>query len=91
MTRPISSSLREVSTWRFREQIARSKKTPALQAIHDTDWLKKKKKSNFTFSPAASGSEERRTTARGVIRNDDFYRNKAQHCFEWLRCWFNLH
>ena len=23
---------REVSTWRFREQIARSKKTPALQA-----------------------------------------------------------
>jgi len=26
------SSLREVSTWRFREQIARSKKTPALQA-----------------------------------------------------------
>ena len=28
----ISSSLREVSTWRFREQIARSKKTPALQA-----------------------------------------------------------
>ena len=33
LTRPISSSLREVSTWRFREQIARSKKTPALQAI----------------------------------------------------------
>ena len=32
LTRPISSSLREVSTWRFREQIARSKKTPALQA-----------------------------------------------------------
>ena len=31
-TRPISSSLREVSTWRFREQIACSKKTPALQA-----------------------------------------------------------
>ena len=29
-TGPISSSLREVSTWR--EQIARSKKTPALQA-----------------------------------------------------------
>ena len=29
---PISSSLREVSTWCFREQIARSKKTPALQA-----------------------------------------------------------
>ena len=28
----ISSSLREVSTWRFREQIAPSKKTPALQA-----------------------------------------------------------
>ena len=27
----ISSSLREVLTWRFREQIARSKKTPALQ------------------------------------------------------------
>ena len=26
-------SLREVSTGRFREQIARSKKTPALQAI----------------------------------------------------------
>ena len=25
--------IREVSTWRFREQIARSKKTPALQAI----------------------------------------------------------
>ena len=32
LTRPISSSLREVSTWRFREQIARSKKTPGLQA-----------------------------------------------------------
>ena len=32
LTRPISSSLREVSTWRFREQIVRSKKTPALQA-----------------------------------------------------------
>ena len=32
LTRPISSSLREVSTWRFREQIAHSKKTPALQA-----------------------------------------------------------
>ena len=31
-TRSISSSLREVSTWRFCEQIARSKKTPALQA-----------------------------------------------------------
>ena len=29
---PISSSLREVSTWHFREQIARSKETPALQA-----------------------------------------------------------
>ena len=32
LTRPISSSLREVSTWRFREQIARPKKTPTLQA-----------------------------------------------------------
>ena len=32
LTRPISSSLREVSTWRFREQFVRSKKTPALQA-----------------------------------------------------------
>ena len=32
VTRHISSSLREVSTWRFREQIARSKNTPALQA-----------------------------------------------------------
>ena len=32
LTRPISSSLREVSTWHFCEQIARSKKTPALQA-----------------------------------------------------------
>ena len=53
--------------------------------IHDTDWLKN------TFSPAASGSEARRTTARGVIQNDDFYRNTAsQHCFEWLRHWFNL-
>ena len=31
-TCPISSSLREVSTWRFLEQIACSKKTPALQA-----------------------------------------------------------
>ena len=29
---PISSSLREVSTWRFREKISRSKKTPALLA-----------------------------------------------------------
>ena len=29
----VSSSLREASTWRFREQIASSKKTPALQAI----------------------------------------------------------
>ena len=33
LTRPLSSSLREGSTWRFREQIARSNKTPALQAI----------------------------------------------------------
>ena len=32
LTRPISSSLREVSTSRFREQIARSKKTPVMQA-----------------------------------------------------------
>ena len=32
VTRPISSSLQEVSTWRFREQIARYEKTPALQA-----------------------------------------------------------
>ena len=32
LTRPISSSLREVSTWHFREQIACSKKTPALHA-----------------------------------------------------------
>ena len=31
MTRPISSSLRKVSTCPFREEIARSKKTPALQ------------------------------------------------------------
>ena len=33
LTRPISSSLRGVSTWRFRQQIARSWKTPALQAM----------------------------------------------------------
>ena len=32
LTSPISSSLREVLTWRFCEQIARSGKTPALQA-----------------------------------------------------------
>ena len=32
LTRPISSSPREVSTWRFQEQIARYKKTPALRA-----------------------------------------------------------
>ena len=32
LTRPISSSLWEVSTWRFHGQIARSMKTPALQA-----------------------------------------------------------
>ena len=32
LTRPISSSLRYVSKWCFREQIVRSKKTPALQA-----------------------------------------------------------
>ena len=32
LTHPISSSRRDVSTWHFREQIARSKKTPALQA-----------------------------------------------------------
>ena len=37
LTHPISSSLREVSTWRFREQIARSKKTPALQATPTVD------------------------------------------------------
>ena len=35
LTRPISSSLRELSTWRFREQIARSKKTPVLQVTHE--------------------------------------------------------
>ena len=38
LTRPISSSLREVSTWRFRERIARSKKTPALQASFNANW-----------------------------------------------------
>ena len=32
LTRPISCSLREVPTWRFHGQIARSNKTPALQA-----------------------------------------------------------
>jgi len=37
LTRPISSSLREVSTWRFRKQITRSKKTPALQAMFEVD------------------------------------------------------
>ena len=36
LTHLIFSSLREVSTWRFREQIARSKKKPALQAILTT-------------------------------------------------------
>ena len=36
LTHVISSSLREVSTWRFLGQIARSKKTPALQAILTT-------------------------------------------------------
>ena len=35
------TSLREVSTWRFREQIARSKKAPALQA--------RKEVKNITF------------------------------------------
>ena len=35
LTRPISSSIREFLTWRFREQIARSKKTPAPQANLD--------------------------------------------------------
>ena len=44
LTRPISSSLREVSTWRFREQIARSKKTPALQANLNFAFC-------FSFSP----------------------------------------
>ena len=35
MTVEDCSSLREVSTCRFREQIERSKKTPALQAMND--------------------------------------------------------
>ena len=39
LTRPISSSLWEVLTWRFHGQIARSKKTPALQAKHDTCYI----------------------------------------------------
>ena len=38
-TRPISSSLRKVSTWHFREEIACSKKTPALQAKTELQWL----------------------------------------------------
>ena len=33
----ISSSLREVSTWHFCEQIARSKKTPAQQATENSE------------------------------------------------------
>ena len=39
LTRPISSSLREVSTWRFREQVVRSKKMPVLQANKPSDFL----------------------------------------------------
>ena len=38
LTRPITSSLREVSTCRFREQIERSKKTPALQATSSPNY-----------------------------------------------------
>ena len=50
LTRPISSSLREVSPWRFREQIARSKKTPALQAVgHLNLMVKLVKKGIFFF------------------------------------------
>ena len=39
LTRPISSFLQEVSTWRFREQIANPKKTPALQATNSHEKL----------------------------------------------------
>ena len=58
LTRPISSSLREVSTWRFREQIARSKKTPALQArVHlaITDWRLTIQKSQMPGSCRGQG------------------------------------
>ena len=41
--------------------------------IHDTDWLK------HTFSPAASGSEARRTTARGVIQKRRFFIATQHH------------
>ena len=43
----VSSSLREVLTWRFGEQIASSKKTPALHAIFRT--IRSPGRSNSTY------------------------------------------
>ena len=59
LTRPISSSLREVSTWCFREQIARSKKTPALQAKGSRQYMQLNLLGESTTCPNLIGMEER--------------------------------
>ena len=85
LTCPISSSLLEVSTWRFREQIARSKKTPALQA----------NRSGFSLFPPHSPSDSAahlraRQTKPSATQVTDcfcFAVCRARKLTHWFTCW----
>ena len=85
LIRPISSSLLEVSTWRFREQIARSKKTPALQA----------NRSGFSLFPPHSPSDSAahlraRQTKPSALQVTDcfcFAVCRARKLTHWFTCW----
>ena len=85
LIRPISSSLLEVSTWRFREQIARSKKTPALQA----------NRSGFSLFPPHSPSDSAahlraRQTKPSASQVTDWFCFavcRARKLTHWFTCW----
>ena len=85
LIRPISSSLLEVSTWRFREQIARSKKTPALQA----------NRSGFSLFPPHSPSDsaahlrarQTKPSASQVTDCFCFAVCRARKLTHWFTCW----
>ena len=85
LIRPISSSVLEVSTWRFREQIARSKKTPALQA----------NRSGFSLFPPHSPSDsaahlrarQTKPSASQVTDCFCFAVCRARKLTHWFTCW----
>ena len=85
LIRSISSSLLEVSTWRFREQIARSKKTPALQA----------NRSGFSLFPPHSPSDsaahlrarQTKPSASQVTDCFCFAVCRARKLTHWFTCW----